>query len=302
MIKPAGQNKLSTGMAGDGNIPYEKKCDIGDAEIRYLHYPCDGPDLILLHATGFLPWLWHPVAEKLSAKYNVIVPYFCDHRDAEPEDGGISWAVLAEDLSRLCSSLDLKTPFVAGHSMGGTVITLCAGMHTITPRGMILIEPIYLPKEAYKIKMTVKQHPLASKSIKRKSRWSSLSEAESYLASRKLFEKWDRVVLDLYIRHGMKADGDGGLALSCSPRKEASLFMGGIAKDPWPMLPGITCPVLLVEGGESENRRYIDLKYAASLLPRGSHTEVPGAGHLVPMEQPDAVYKIISDFFDKIRS
>jgi pimeloyl-ACP methyl ester carboxylesterase len=75
--------------------------------------------------------------------------------------------------------------------------------------------------------------------------------------------------------------------------------MGGNAKDPWPLLPEIKCPVLLVEGGESENRTYIDLKYAASLFPQGSYTEVPGAGHLVPMEQPDAVYRIISEFFSK---
>lgn len=286
-------------MTGDRNIPYEKTCDIGDAEIAYLHYPCDGPDLLLLHATGFLPWLWHPVAARLSERFNVIVPYFCDHRDAEPEDGGISWAILAGDLSKMCSMLNLKNPFAAGHSMGGTVITLCAGMHTVTPAGIVLIEPIFLPREAYRVKITVEQHPLASKSIKRKSRWDSASEAESYLMNRKLFEKWDREVLDLYIRHGMKPD-DEGLTLSCPPRKEASLFMGGNAKDPWPLLPEIRCPVLLVEGGESENRRYIDLKYAASLLPRGSYTEVQGAGHLVPMEQPDAVYNILLNFFSSI--
>lgn len=286
-------------MLNDPNIPLEKICDLGDVRIKYLHYPSNGPDLLLLHATGFLPWVWHPVAKRLSEKFNIIAPYFCDHRDAEPEAGGISWKILAEDLYRLCTRLNLKDPFVAGHSMGGTVITLCAGTHTVTPSAMILIEPIFLPRETYKIRMTVEQHPLASRSIKRISRWSSRPEAESYLKSRKLFSKWDSETLELYIRHGMKPDDDGGLCLSCSPRKEASLFMGGNAKDPWPLLSEINCPVLIVEGGESENRSYIDLKYAASLFPYGSYIEVPEAGHLVLMEQPDAVYRIISDFFSR---
>jgi len=281
------------------NTPVEKSCNIGDVEIKYLHYQSDGPDLLMLHATGFLPWVWHPVASKLSNKFNIIAPYFCDHRDTEPEDGGISWSILAGDLYGLCRELGLKDPFVAGHSMGGTVITLCAGSHTVTPSAMVLIEPIFLPQQSYNMKITVEQHPLASKSIKRLSSWNSPAEAESYLRSRKLFAKWDSEVLDLYIRYGMKPNNEGGLCLSCSPRKEASLFMGGTAKDPWPLLPEIKCPVLVVEGGESENRAYIDLKYAASLFPKGSYTEVTGAGHLVPMEQPDAVYRILSDFFNR---
>lgn len=290
-------------MIAGKNFPVEKKCDIGDAMVKYLHYPGDGPDLVLLHATGFLPWLWHPIASKLAAEFNVIAPYFCDHRYSEPEDGGTSWGVLAEDLYRLCSRLNLKAPFVAGHSMGGTVITLCAGTHTVTPEAMALIEPIFLPREVYKVKITVEQHPLASKSINRISRWKSHAEAAEYLRSRSLFKNWDNEMLELYIKHGMTEEEEsGGLCLSCSPRREASLFMGGNARDPWPLLPEITCPVLIVEGGESENRKFIDLKYAASLFPRGSYRSVDGAGHLVPMEKPEAVYEIISEFFTRDKS
>lgn len=288
-------------MTAENNSPLERICSIGDADVRYLHYPCDGPDLVLLHATGFLPWLWHPIAARLAERYNVIAPYFCDHRYSEPEDGGTSWATLADDLFRLCSTLGIKNPFVAGHSMGGTVITLCAGMHTITPRAIVLIEPIYLPRETYRVKITVEQHPLASKSINRRSSWSSYPDAASYLKGRGLFKNWDSEILELYIKHGMEDNGSGGLCLSCSPRREASLFMGGNAKDPWPLLPEIKCPVLVVEGGESENRRYIDLKYATSLFPDGHYTEVAGAGHLVPMEQPDAVFTLLDDFFGKYR-
>jgi len=284
-------------MSCEDKMPELKKYDIGDTAINYLHYPSDGPDLLLLHATGFLPWLWHPIAARLRDRFNIIAPYFCEHRDTEPEDGGIRWSVLADDLYRLCSGLKLKDPFVAGHSMGGTIITLCAGMHTVTPSSMILIEPIFLPPEAYKVKITVEQHPLASKSINRKSRWESVSDAESYLKSRKLFAKWDSEMLELYIRHGMEADDKGGLSLSCSPRREAALFMGGNAKDPWPLLNEIKCPVLIVEGGESENKLFLDLKETATKFPAGEYTEVKGAGHLVPMEQPEEVYKIIESFF-----
>jgi pimeloyl-ACP methyl ester carboxylesterase len=280
----------------NNNQPLVKSCNIGDTSIDYLHYPSEGPDLLLLHATGFLPWLWHPIAGSLADTYNIVAPYFCDHRHAEPEDGGLGWDLLADDLYKFCNNLKLKTPFVAGHSMGGTVITLCAGAHTLTPAGMILIEPIFLPEISYSMKITVQQHPLASKSINRRSEWTGSDDALSYLKNRKLFSRWDDEMLELYLKYGMVTGDGGGLTLACSPRKEASLFMGGNAKNPWPMLPEIECPVLIVEGGISENKLFIDLKKVTSLFPNGTYYEVKDAGHLIPMEQPGVIADLIKKF------
>ncbi len=273
-------------------------CNIGDTEISYLDYEGNGPVIIFLHATGFLPWLWHPVARELSGTYRVLAPYFCDHRHAEPEDGGLEWFVLAEDLCAFCESMDIQKPFLVGHSMGSTVITLAsATSRSFNPEKAVLIEPIYLPEFVYDMQLSVEQHPLAAKSIKRKHTWESEDELREYLRKKKLFANWDSEMLDLYVRYGMNGTDAGGLTLSCHPRREASLFMGGAHHNPWPLLRGVTCPVLVVEGGESENREHIDLKKAASLFPRGEYLCVEEAGHLVPMEQPGTVVTIVKDFF-----
>jgi pimeloyl-ACP methyl ester carboxylesterase len=97
------------------------------------------------------------------------------------------------------------------------------------------------------------------------------------------------------IRHE-KLDA-GGLRLACSPLREASLFMGGMQYDPWPLLPKVTCPALVLEGEVSENRAYIDLKKATSMFPRGPYRLVSGAGHLIPQEKPLESLGIIQDFF-----
>jgi len=276
--------------------PAIKSCDTGDVTLQYLHYKADGPDLVLLHATGFQPWLWHPIARSLAGNFNIIVPYFCSHRNAEPEDGGLGWDLLADDLYKFCTKLNLKSPFVTGHSMGGTIITLCTALHKVTPSGLILIEPIFLPEISYTTKITVEQHPLASKSINRRNQWVSHDEAHSYLKNRKLFKKWDDEMLELYLKYGMVTGDGGGITLACSPRQEASLFMGGNARNPWPLLHEINCPVLVVEGGLSENKLFIDLKKAASLFPNGSYYVVNDAGHLVPMEQPGIITELIKKF------
>jgi len=277
--------------------PLIKTADIGDAEVQYLLYEGDGPVVMLMHATGFLPWLWHPIARELAPEYTVIAPYFCDHRDSDHTDGGLRWAVLADDFCALCEKLGIDSPFLAGHSMGGTVITLAEALHGPRARKMIAIEPIYLPEQVYAMNLTVEQHPLASKSIKRKNYWEHRDAAREYLLSKQMFQRWDGEMLDLYIQYGMTEGENGGLTLACSPEREASLFVGGGHYNPWPHLPEIQCPMLMLEGELSENRAFIDLKKAASLVPKGSYRLIGGAGHLIPMEKPGEIVSIMKDYF-----
>lgn len=280
-----------------GMLPETVSIEIDGAVLQYLYYKGKGPVVVMMHATGFLPWMWHPIARELTDSFSLIAPYFCDHRILEPEDGGISWMLLANDLCRLCEKLGIDRPYLIGHSMGATIMTLADATHGSMARKMILIEPIFLPVDFYKTRITVDQHPLASKSIKRRNGWKDNKEVREYLRSRNLFKNWDDEMLDIYIQFGMKESENGGMQLACAPRREASLFMGGMQYNPWPLLSKVRCPVLVIEGEESENRDFIDLKKAASLFQDGRYLMVPHAGHLIPMEKPVEVLSIIRDFF-----
>jgi pimeloyl-ACP methyl ester carboxylesterase len=185
---------------------------------------------------------------------------------------------------------------LVGHSMGATIITLAEANHPGFAEKIILIEPIFLPENIYGALHRVEDHPLASKSIKRRNFWKDAAEAAEYLRTRALFKNWDPEMLELYLKYGMKQAGNG-LVLACSPAQEAALFMGGAARNPWPEVSKVLCPVLVVEGGESENRGFIDSQKIASLFPNGEYHLVQGAGHLIPMEMPKEIFKIIDNFF-----
>ena len=201
--------------------------------------------------------------------------------------------LLAEDLCRLCENLNIEKPLLVGHSMGATVMTIAEATHGPRASGMILIEPVFLPQDFYRIQLRVEDHPLASRSIKRRSVWRNPAEVKDDFRRKPLFKNWEEEFLDLYIEHGTVPLETGELELACSPEKEASLFMGGMGYDPWPMLSKIACPVLVLEGEESTNRAFVDLKKAASEFQHGAYRLIANAGHLIPMEKPKEIIDLI---------
>lgn len=280
--------------------PTQHSIDVGDTAIEYLLYDGPEPTILMLHATGFMPWLWHPIARELATDHRVLLPYFCDHRTADPNDGGLSWLQLARDIADFCDRLNIREPLMVGHSMGAAVITLAAGKFGVAAQKMVLFEPIYLPSQVYELPMKVEFHPLASKSIKRRNNWENKKEVREYLLSKPLFSRWDKEMLDMYLKFGFTDSDAGDVELVCHPAREAAMFMGGAIYDPWPILPQIICPVLVLEGEETDHRAIVDFKKAANLFPKGEHRRVKGAGHLIPMEQPAASTAIIKQFFDGI--
>jgi pimeloyl-ACP methyl ester carboxylesterase len=277
-------------------IPDLKHQDVGDAELPYLHYPGGEKKILFVHATGFLPWLWHPIIERLTPDYSVWAPYICNYRSCNPHEGGLSWNVIAEDLAVFCRKLNIEDHIQVGHSMGATVSAIAVAAYGMQVRGMVLIEPIFLPDEFYKLTPSVKDHPLASKSIKRLNYWANEEEAMRYLKSKSFFAGWDEDVLALYKRYGMEKMPAGDMRLTCTPESEAAMFMGGWSRDPWPLLPLIACPTLVIEGEKSPNVSFVDLRRAVSLLPKGRFGSIGDAGHLIPMEKPGEIAELIKDF------
>lgn len=207
---------------------------------------------------------------------------------------------VANDIAALCKKNGIENPFLVGHSMGATVSMIVHALYGVKVRAMILIEPIFLREDFYSIHITAKDHPLASKALKRKNHWKNRSEAMGYLKSKSLFKNWTEEMLELYITYGMKESKGGGLELICSPKTEAALFIGGVQYNIWPLLSKISCPVLVIEGESTDSKNYIDLERTVAVLPKASHIIVADAGHLVPMEQPSKIVAIIGDFFKSV--
>ena len=271
--------------------------DSDGAAIHYLDWGGGGPPLILIHATGFLAALWRPIAERLASRFRVVAVDQRGHGDSDPASDGYSFEGFASDLQRLIEALELEGALAAGHSSGGTTIVVHAAQHPGAIRRAVLIEPI-LPRPEWFQRPPGGRNPnaMAEAARKRRGVWPSREELFQSYRAKETFETWREDVLRLYVEEGTRDREDGQVELKCSPEVEAQFFDAVSDVRPWPMLPEMACPSLLLWGAESHLLQFGMDRHVEEALPNARTALVADTTHFLPQERPDEVARLIEEF------
>jgi len=268
------------------------------------------PPLVLVHATGFLARLWQPVAEALASRFTVHAFDMRGHGDSDKpletpgEDplapdtesiaGDYHWQNLVDDLAALLDALALTGVPIAGHSSGGAAAVYLAAMRPEYVSSLVLIEPIIIPSG---IAMQDDQkNRMADGARKRRQVWGSAEEMIAAYRTRPTFEHWQDDVLHLYAEEGTYRREDGQIALKCHGEIEAQVFENSASLDVWDVLPRVDCPVLVMKGARTEMFLSTVATSAAERIPSAQLVTITNAGHLAPMERPEAVADEIMAF------
>ncbi len=266
---------------------------------HYLKWsgPEDAPAIVLNHATGFLAHQWGPVAQRLAADYIAYAADARGHGDTDkppPQGDSYHWARFVEDLRAWLDCLALRGVSFVGHSAGAASgLYLAAQRHQYFTR-LVAIEPIVMPgghqlDESHRNEMS-------EGARRRRAVFESAAVAFEHYRSRPLFERWPDEAIRLYVEHGTFQREDGRLQLKCPGEIEGEIFANSASLDIWEVLPRIEAPVLVVRGEHTEDFLGTVAESVAERLPNGRLETIPGAGHLAPMERPDAVADLILDF------
>ncbi|HEY5625059.1 MAG TPA: alpha/beta hydrolase [Dehalococcoidia bacterium] len=253
--------------------------------------------IILNHATGFLARQWGPVAERLAGDYTVYAADTRGHGDTDkppPEGDNYHWSCFVKDLRAWLDSLGLGGVSFAGHSAGAATGLYLAAEHPQYFTRMVAIEPIvmpggYRPDEG-------RRDEMSEGARRRRAIFESADDAFAHYRSRSLFERWSDGALRLYIEHGTVQQEDGRLQLKCPGEIEGEVFANSASLDIWEALPRIEAPVLVIRGEHTEGFLGMVAESVAERLPNGRLVTLPDAGHLAPMERPEAVAELILDF------
>lgn len=240
-----------------------------------------GPPLVLLHAFPFDGRMWQQTAAALAAVRTVIVPDMRGVGQSDLPAGGFSIADLADDVAALLTELGFDNAGVGGLSMGGYVALAFAQRHRARLSELILCDTKAAPDSPEARKGREDAIALVQK------------EGVAVLRDRqipRLVAASANEVLRAQVRSLATDRPDGVVAairaLRDRPDRRAELAQ-------------IACPTLVVVGQDDVLSTPAEVREMASQIPGARLAEIPHAGHLSNLENPDAFSGAILEFLRK---
>jgi lipase len=284
--------------------PVESRVVVNDVEIALWAWPGEGRPVLFSHAAGFHARTWDQVIARLPGTRLCYAFDARGHGRSNKPAPPYAWRDFGADVAAVAESLGLSGALGVGHSLGGHAVTLGAALRSGTFAGLLLIDPVILPKDQYVGPWTQAQFVR-----KRRNRWTSPEEMFESFASRPPFNAWDPGVLRDYCQYGLVPDGadygtDHGAdyILACPPEIEASIYEASptVESNIYPEIATITVPVHVVRSGRFRDPANV-MGYSptapdlAASFAHGADTCLAEHSHFIPMESPDLVAKLIAD-------
>lgn len=257
------------------------KVTAGGIHINVEDQGAGSQTLVLLHYWGGSSRTWGPVIDELGGHYRSIAP---DHRgwgDSDAPASGYALADFARDTLAVINALALKNYVLVGHSMGGKIAQLLASQRPAGLRGLVLVapsppSPMDLPAPARAAMETAYD-----------SRENVMMALEHMLTAKSLPPGLREQVIEDSLRG--------------APQAKAAWPNSTSREDITAEVAAIEVPTLVIAGELDRVDPIAVLQ--AQLLPHIRHAvlhQLPGTGHLSPLESPTEVAALIRSFVDSL--
>lgn len=247
----------------------------------------DGPVFVLAHCWTGDRRVWAAVARRLVARGCRVVLY--DHRGhgrSSLDVGPVTLPDLADDLAAVLRTLPAEHVVLAGHSMGGMTAQAFAARHPelfgsrVAALGLIATATDGLAPLAW---------------LSRFSQWligSPLSDFGLRHPAAAAF--WTRFTLG---RHACRAHLDSVRAtyLATPSAVRSSCLAAMHTMDYSQALSGVRVPVAIVVGERDTLTPPSRSRRMHALVPHARFDVLPGAGHMLPLEQPEHITAVLLD-------
>ncbi len=263
-----------------------------------------GQTLHFAHANGYPPLSYGSFLQQLTPRYRVVAaPMRPLWTQAPPPETLRSWHVMADDLIGMLelNADGLQRPPVigAGHSMGAVVTLLAALKRPELFSRLVLIEPAFISRRRRVLlrlfsQLAPEKVPLIRSTLRRRDCWASRQEMFDWFRDKKVFAGIADPQLREYVEHGSLVDDTGLCRLSYSKEWEARCY--STIADYASLVRKTTVPVLAVRAARSDTLSEQVWQRWQQLAPDHDFVEVADAGHLLPLEQPGPVARIVLDW------
>jgi pimeloyl-ACP methyl ester carboxylesterase len=261
-----------------------------------LHGPDDpgAPAVVLVHGWTCSTAFWAPVLRELAAGHRVIVYDQRGHgRSAAPGPGGYSTDALADDLEAVLEQTlePGRRAVVAGHSMGGMTVMAAAGRPALGERAAAVV---LCSTGASRLVERARVVPLRSERVRTRIQ-------RAILGTRAPMGPVSPVAKRLLRYATMGPGAAPAMVEACArivhacPRAVRAAWahvMSGLDLDARVGL--LTMPAAVIVGSADRLTPPEHAHAIAAALPHCTGlTELPGLGHMTPVEDPGAVSGVI---------
>lgn len=257
-----------------------------DKEMVYTHAGT-GEAIVLLHGHPFNRSMWDEQTAFLQTDFRVIAPDLRGYGETAVAGDVAAMSEMAGDVAALLYSLNLETVILCGLSMGGYVALEFYHQFPDRVRALVLAD--------------------------------TKAAADTAEARQKRFESAEKI-----IKEGMQPIVDEMLPKALAPQthegkpetidfvKEmilntkpegASAGLRGMAerRDHTTLLAKITVPTLIIVGAEDQITPPAEAEKMHRGIKNSQLVQIPAAGHLSPVEQPDEFNKALKRFISDLK-
>jgi pimeloyl-ACP methyl ester carboxylesterase len=202
---------------------------------------------------------------------------------------------MAEDIAAFTRALGLGKVLVVGHSMGGVNGWWFAARHPERAARLVIID---IEPAALSADEVVRGWKAALDTYAR-SAYDGVEDAvEEYLAD---YTGTHHREQREFVSNNLKRGADGRWVWRFDARGLVSWMehASAIDEEHWSAIKKLACPTLVIRAGDSPLTDQTGMKRLAREIPRSRYVEIPGAGHDIHIDQPDALVTELRRFFSR---
>jgi 2-(acetamidomethylene)succinate hydrolase len=245
-----------------------------------------GPALVFVHGNSSNRAIWGPVIARLPGRASLALDLRGHGGSQWARPPAYSTADYAADIAAAVTAAGLDEFVLVGHSNGGLAALWYAAF--LAPRPIAVM---HLDIEASVPASQVEYFRVRAASVSR-----PMPTPERLIAGlRQVDPLVPEDAMTRYAQALIREDADGW-RLALDPQTYAAWAPA----DLWTVLPAIACPVTIVRAAESQVMGRAAAEAMRERLPNARLLEIPAAGHLLPIGQPEAVAGAIAALLDAL--
>ncbi|MEM8680266.1 MAG: alpha/beta fold hydrolase [Planctomycetota bacterium] len=254
-----------------------------DGQLVHVHLEGTGHPVLLVHGFPLDHTMWRHQIDALSRYGQVIAPDLPGFGVSGPISSPRTMAEFADDLADILVALQISEPVVLGGlSMGGYIAWEFWHRHPDRLRAMMICD----------------SRAVADDAITQKARQVAASQALAEGTRVVTVPMRDRLFREGFRdRHPIEFERIQTVMDQTRPETIAAALQGMASRrDFVHRLPEITLPILVLCGEHDVISPAAEMQDLATRLPDAEFALIAGAGHMAPVEQPQAVNEAMQEF------